>query len=67
MYMPQPFNSGGFPDSKNNALFQPFNRLGAELSDIEGAGIGLSLCKKLVELMNGKIGFDSKAGVGSTF
>ena len=48
-------------------LFQPFSRLGAEFGPIEGTGIGLSLSKRLVELMAGRIGVDSEAGRGSTF
>lgn len=49
------------------SLFQPFNRLAAENSNIEGTGIGLSIVRKLVELMGGGIGVDSQIGVGSTF
>lgn len=48
-------------------LFEPFNRLGAEASNIEGTGIGLTITKELVELMGGRIGFDSAPGKGSAF
>ncbi len=48
-------------------LFQPFNRLGQERSTEEGTGIGLVMSKRLVELMGGVIGVDSKVGVGSVF
>ncbi|WP_198402638.1 PAS domain-containing protein [Marinobacter salinus] len=57
----------GIPESRIPDLFQPFNRLGAELSHIEGTGIGLSLTKQMVELMGGSIGVSSKVGKGSTF
>jgi len=48
-------------------LFVPFERLGAANSKIEGTGIGLTLCKRLVEAMDGQIGVESKKGQGSTF
>lgn len=47
--------------------FQPFNRLGAEGSRIEGAGLGLSITDRLVRMMSGRIGFESVPGDGSTF
>ncbi|HZX26166.1 MAG TPA: ATP-binding protein [Telluria sp.] len=48
-------------------LFEPFNRLGQESGAEEGTGIGLVVTKRLVELMNGKIGVTSTPGVGSVF
>jgi CheY-like chemotaxis protein len=48
-------------------LFEPFNRLGAELGSIEGTGIGLSICRRLVDLMGGQIGATSTLGSGSEF
>ena len=57
----------GLAADKLVQLFQPFNRLGQEGGAQEGTGIGLVVCKRLVELMNGSIGVDSTVGVGSTF
>ena len=48
-------------------LFEPFQRLEAENSNIQGTGIGLAITKQLLELMEGKIGVDSHEGEGSTF
>lgn len=57
----------GISASQIDDLFQPFNRLGAELSSIEGTGIGLFIAKQLVELMQGKIRVDSSPGNGCIF
>jgi len=57
----------GIPDEHQTKLFQPFQRLGAENSQIEGTGIGLYIAKQLIEDMGGAIGFESREGVGSTF
>ena len=54
------------PEQVNN-LFQPFNRLGAEMGPQEGTGIGLAISKRLVEIMGGTIGVTSRLGVGSVF
>ncbi len=48
-------------------LFTPFDRLGAEQSDVEGTGLGLVLSKRLVEAMDGRLLVDSRPGEGTTF
>ncbi len=50
-----------------DGLFEPFNRLDAEDTEIEGTGIGLTITKELVERMDGTIRVDSMVGEGSTF
>lgn len=57
----------GIPKDKQRLLFQPFQRLGKEASTIEGTGIGLSICRELMHRMNGRIGFSSEDGKGSSF
>ena len=48
-------------------IFQPFERVGADSTQIEGTGLGLGLAKNMVELMGGAIGIESKVGSGSCF
>jgi signal transduction histidine kinase len=48
-------------------VFEPFDRLGAELSAVEGTGVGLSLSRELTQSMGGRLDFESVPGRGSTF
>jgi PAS domain S-box-containing protein len=48
-------------------VFEPFNRLGADQSGMEGTGVGLALAKDLVEMMHGTLKVESVPEVGSTF
>lgn len=57
----------GMSESQLEQLFQEFNRVGAEQTDIEGTGIGLVITKCLVELMGGNIGVESQEGKGTSF
>lgn len=57
----------GLSSEQQAQLFQPFQRLGRESSNIPGTGIGLVLCRELATLMNGEIGVRSEPGVGSRF
>jgi CheY-like chemotaxis protein len=57
----------GIPAEMMDRLFLPFERLGAERTPVEGTGIGLSISKRLIELMGGEIGAESQIGRGSTF
>ncbi len=57
----------GIPAERLEELFQPFNRLDAENSEIEGTGIGLTITRRIIELMGGSVDVESVVGVGSTF
>ncbi len=57
----------GIPRDRWDEVFKPFNRIGAEHSAIEGTGIGLTIVRRLVELMQGEIRFDSVVDQGSCF
>ena len=49
----------GISEEKLARLFIPFDRLGAEQTSIEGTGLGLALCQRLMHAMNGTIGANS--------
>ncbi|MCW8988672.1 MAG: ATP-binding protein, partial [Gammaproteobacteria bacterium] len=57
----------GLTKEEQEKVFEPFNRLGAEYTDIEGVGIGLAISEKLMEMMDGSISVESEKGKGSTF
>ncbi|GLS26140.1 PAS domain-containing protein [Marinibactrum halimedae] len=60
-------NGVGISELKQKQLFQPFNRLGAENTSIEGTGVGLVITKRLVEMMGGHMTVYSQEDVGSCF
>ncbi len=57
----------GIAAARHDEVFQPFSRLGAESSKIEGTGIGLTISRQLIEIMGGRLDFESTQGEGSTF
>ena len=57
----------GIPAEQLAGLFEPFQRLGAEYTEVEGLGIGLGITKRLLELMDGSITVESEIGQGSSF
>ncbi|MBN4078302.1 response regulator [Nitrospina gracilis] len=57
----------GIAEDIQDIIFQPFERLGKETENIEGAGIGLTISKQLIESMGGVIGFESVFQEGSLF
>lgn len=60
-------DGNGLTMEQQHQLFKPFNRVGAEASNIEGTGLGLAISKDLIELMGGSIGVESEVGKGSCF
>ncbi len=60
-------NGLGIPADKQVKIFQPFQRAGQEAGPIEGTGIGLTITKRLTEMMGGRVGFRSTPGEGSEF
>lgn len=57
----------GIPADRQSELFQPFNRLSAENSNIEGSGVGLVITRQLVTMMQGRLDFTSVETEGSHF
>ena len=59
-------NGVGVPDSERDALFLPFHR-GQAAADRAGNGLGLSICRRIVEHHGGRIWFEPTPGGGATF
>lgn len=57
----------GVPAKCIDGLFEPFERLGEQYGEVEGTGIGLTISKKMIEMMGGEIGVESVVGHGSAF
>jgi len=59
-------NGIGIKDDYRKDIFKMFKRLNSR-REYDGAGIGLAVCKKIIEKHNGSIGVESKQGEGSVF
>lgn len=57
----------GIPEDEQKRLFQPYHRQLSDREHLSGLGLGLALCKNLVQLHGGRIWVESQAGKGSTF
>ena len=60
-------NGPGIDESDQERLFQPYNRIESDRQHFSGLGLGLALCKQLIDLHGGKIWIESQKGRGSTF
>ena len=57
----------GIDATSIESLFEPFNRLGKDATEIQGTGIGLVISRELIRLMKGELGVSSILGTGSVF
>ena len=57
----------GISEEQTRYLFEPFNRLGAESTHIQGTGIGLTIVRHVLDLIGGTIRVTSTPGEGSCF
>jgi signal transduction histidine kinase len=57
----------GIAAEDQEAVFEEFRQVGTANKKAEGTGLGLTLCRKFIELHGGKIWVKSQVGAGSTF
>ena len=57
----------GVPAEDRERIFESFQQGRRGLSTQEGTGLGLTLCRRIVGLMGGRMWLDTEVGVGSTF
>jgi PAS domain S-box-containing protein len=57
----------GIDTSDQERLFQPYNRIEDDRQHFSGLGLGLALCKQLVDLHEGRLWIESQKGKGTSF
>ena len=60
-------NGCGIDPAGQERLFQPYNRIESDRQYFSGLGLGLALCKQIIDLHGGRIWVNSQKGKGSTF
>ena len=61
-------NGIGIPTAHLERIFDRFHRVDTRLTrEVNGIGLGLAICKRIVELHGGMIWAESEIGIGSTF
>lgn len=59
-------NGIGMEQDRTDKIFEPFHRLNSK-QEYDGSGIGLAICKKIVDIHQGEIAVKSELGKGTTF
>ena len=59
-------NGMGFDNRFQNDIFEPFRRLVTQ-KEMDGSGMGLAICKQLIELHSGTISAHAQVGIGASF
>ncbi len=59
-------NGIGFDPKYSEQVFEPFQRLHGP-DEYEGSGIGLAICRKIIQRHGGKVGVEAVPGIGATF
>lgn len=57
----------GIPDDSHRNLFQAFERMGRETGEVAGSGVGLTIAKRIMDLIGGNIDYRSISNEGTTF
>ncbi len=57
----------GIPEQDRERIFESFQQGGRDVGRSEGTGLGLTLCRRIMDLFGGRLWLETEVGVGSTF